>query len=134
TGLAGLNKNLIGNKTVENLCNDVLKFIANYANCYNGALYLWQNDKIKLKAAYGLESHMVKSFDIGEGMVGQVFKNKEFRHFENIDTKDFQVSFSSGKLKVAGIVLFPLMLEKECLGVMELGLHQNLDEKQLFFF
>src|SRR5690606_34555341 len=58
TGLASLNKSLVGNKTVENLCNDVLKFIANYANCYNGALYLWQDDKIVLKAAYGLENYM----------------------------------------------------------------------------
>ncbi|WP_353131844.1 response regulator [Pseudopedobacter sp.] len=134
TGLASLNKSLVGNKTVENLCNDVLKFIANYANCYNGALYLWQDDKIVLKAAYGLENYMAKSFNVGEGMIGQVFKDREFKHFENIDTKDFTVSFSSGKLKVADIVLFPLMLEKECLGVIELGLHESLDEKQLSFF
>ncbi|ADY53133.1 multi-sensor hybrid histidine kinase [Pseudopedobacter saltans DSM 12145] len=134
TGLALLNKNLVGNKSVEDLCNQVLKFVVNYTDSYNGALYLSDNDKIILKAAYGLEGHMPKSLKVGEGMVGQVFKDKAFRHFKDLTGDDFTVSFSSGKVKIHNIALMPLILDNECLGVIELGLPNEPREEQISFF
>lgn len=134
TGLVALNKSLFGNKNIEAICTEVLQFVCNYINCYNGAIYLWESDKIVLKSYYALDGNMAKRLDIGEGMVGQVFRDKEFKHFENLDSEEFVVSFSNGKVKVKDIILMPLILDNECIGVIELGLINKPKPEEIRFF
>jgi signal transduction histidine kinase/DNA-binding response OmpR family regulator/CHASE3 domain sensor protein len=134
TGLAQLNETLVGNKTEEALAADSLNLLVNYGACINGAFYLLEHGKIVLKNAYGLEQRMTKSLLPGEGMVGQVFQEGKVKRFENLQNKDYVVSFANGQLRVDHILLLPLFVDYRCIGVIELGAIDPFENVQLPFY
>lgn len=121
TGLAKINDILAGNKTEEVVANDALELLVSYTECVNGAFYIWDKGRLGLAAYYGLEGHMKKEYQSGEGIVGQVFKDKRVKLLENVGDEEFVVSFSSGQIKVNHLLWLPLMLKGQCFGVIELG-------------
>src|SRR5690606_14322516 len=121
TGLAKINDILAGNKTEEIVANDALELLVSYTECLNGAVYIWDKGVLTLSGSYGLEEHMKKEYLPGEGIVGQVFKDKRAKMLEDIAETDFIVSFSSGQIKVNHLLWLPLMVKGQCFGVVELG-------------
>ena len=134
TGLALLNESLVGNKSLKDVSNESLKHFIEYTNCINGALYLNDDGRLKLKAAYGLEDRMKKIFDSGEGMVGQVFLEKKIKVFNNINDSDFAVSFASSKVQVNSILLLPIVSGDHNFGVIELSSTENFSDQKLEYF
>ncbi|RZF58386.1 response regulator [Sphingobacterium corticibacterium] len=121
TGLAKINDILAGNKTEESVANDALELLISYTECVNGAFYIWDKGLLVLAGSYGLEEHMKKEYRPGEGIVGQVFKDKRIKTLENLTDEEFVVSFSSGQIKVKHLLWLPLMVKGQCFGVIELG-------------
>lgn len=133
-GLALINEALVGNKSVSHVTIDSLNQLIEYTNCINGAVYLFEDGILRLTTAFGLENTMKQSFDIGEGMVGQAFVQKTPKVYNDLNEDDFAVSFASGKVKINGLILVPIILNNECIGVLELGSNHNFDEDQIEYF
>lgn len=134
SGLASLNEALVGNKTEEVLASDVLDHLVFYGGCANGALYLIEEGRLVLKSSHGLERNMPLVVEVGEGVVGQVFKDGKERLFEDLPGQDYVVSFTNGQLKVGHVLLLPLMIGGSCIGVVELGSIKKFDETTLGFY
>lgn len=134
TGLAQLNEILVGNKTEEILVADALHQLISYGNVTNGAFYLLEQERIVLKGAYGLENRMIKSVKIGEGMIGQVFKEGKVKRFENLQDKDYVVSFANGQVQINHVLLLPVFVDYNCIGVIELGAIEAFENVKLPFF
>lgn len=134
TGLVLLNESLVGNKTVKEVADNALNHFISYADCVNGAVYIFEDEKLKLYSAFGLEDHMKKSFLPGEGMVGQAFLQEKITVFNNLDDKDFVTSFASSKIKINGIILIPIVLDRHIFGVMELSATHNFDDAKADYF
>ncbi|WP_300675376.1 response regulator [Soonwooa sp.] len=133
-GLAVLNESLVGNKTVKELSGKALTHLVEYGGCISGAMYLLEDDVLKLASSYGLESSMKPVFAPGEGMVGQAFLQKKFRVYNNIQEKDVVASFASSKLHINGILMIPIMLGRQPIGVVELNSGNNFDEEHTDFY
>ncbi|MCH5598259.1 response regulator [Niabella ginsengisoli] len=121
TGLAMLNEIMAGNKTEELLAKDTLDHLVGYGACLNGAFYLLDKGLLQLQSAYALETHMKTQYASGEGIVGQVFSDREIKVLNNVSEADFVASFSAGQLKVSNLVWLPLLVKGQCVGVIELG-------------
>lgn len=134
SGLVLLNESLVGNKSVKEVSNESLNHFIDYGNCINGALYLNDEGRLKLNAAYGLEDRMKKIFEPGEGMIGQVFLEKRFKVFNNISENDFSVSFASSKVKVNSILLLPILFGDYNFGVIELSSVEDFNEDKIDYF
>lgn len=61
-GLVILNESLVGNKSVKEVTTESLNHLIEYGNCINGAIYLNEEGRLKLNAAYAQEDHMKNSF------------------------------------------------------------------------
>ena len=133
-GLAVMNETLVGNKAVHQVATDALTKLINYSNSTNGAIYLEENGQLKLEASYGLEKNMKSSFALGEGMVGQVYIEKEMKVLNDLDDDQFVISFATGKIKTNSIVLIPIVLDHQCVGVLELSSASNADQNLLEYF
>lgn len=133
-GLVLLNDVLVGNKSIKQVTTDSLSQLIEYGNCINGALYLIDEGKLKLSSSFGLESSIKHSFDVGEGMVGQVFVQKKPKAFNNLDDKDFAVTFASSKVKVKAILLVPITSDRTTIGVLELSADNNFDQDKIDYF
>ncbi|MFD2969046.1 response regulator [Sphingobacterium bambusae] len=134
-GLALLNDKLMGNKSEQLIAKDVLQHLVDYGECLNGAFYLFEGEALHLQAAYGLEDTMKDIYAPGEGMVGQVFLDAKEKVVKDIGSNGgFVVSFASGAMQINQLVLLPILLEGNCIGVVELGALQAIDGFTLAFF
>lgn len=133
-GLVLLNESLVGNNTVKEVTDNALEHFISYADCVNGAVYLYEDDRLKLHNASGLEEHMKKSFSPGEGLVGQTFLQQKTSVFNGLDEKDFVASFASAKVRVSGIILIPIILADQTFGVLELSATHDFDIKKIDYF
>ncbi|KGE12369.1 response regulator [Sphingobacterium deserti] len=134
SGLAMLNESLMGNKSQELIAKDVLHHLVTYAGCTNGALYTFEGEGLVLQGAYGLEDNMKMFYAPGEGMVGQVFVDEKEKVFADLGAnREYMVSFANGVLPVSSILLLPIMLERRCIGVIELGSTESIEKVQIDF-
>jgi len=133
-GLVLLNDSLSGNKTVKEVTKDSLKNLIDYGGCINGAIYLNEEGRLKLSSAYGLEDHMKKIFEPGEGMVGQVFQNKELKVFNDFNDDNIAISFAGSKINVNNILLMPIISGNYNYGVLELSSTSNFDQDKVEYF
>lgn len=131
-GLASLNKGLLGEKTPAEISEEALSQLIHHSEGLNGALYLFDDsEELQLQSSYGLEKHMLKSYAVGEGMVGQVFVSKKTKHIENLTPESFNISFANGKLKISNLTLLPLLISDQSIGVIEIGFGEPLSEYKL---
>ncbi|SHL06176.1 response regulator [Chryseobacterium polytrichastri] len=133
-GLAILNESLVGNKSVKEVANKSLAQLIEYGNCINGSLYLFDEGILKLNSVFGLEGNMKKTFELGEGMVGQTFVSEKMQVYNNLHEDDFTVTFASSKIKIYGILLLPIVADGNTIGVLELGSTTNFEEERIDYF
>ncbi|WEK71276.1 MAG: response regulator [Candidatus Chryseobacterium colombiense] len=133
-GLALLNESLVGNKSVKEVSNRALKQLIEYGKCINGSLYLYDEGALKLNNAFGLEANMKKSFEPGEGMVGQAFITSKTQVYNNLHEDDFVVTFASSTIKIYGIILLPIFADGHIIGILELGSTSNFEEDRITYF
>ncbi|MCX8534203.1 response regulator [Chryseobacterium luquanense] len=133
-GLALLNESLMGNKSVKEVSENSLYQIIEYGKCINGSLYLFDEGVLRLNSAFGLETCMKKSFELGEGMIGQTFINEKPQVYNDLKEDDFVVSFASSKLKVNGLLLIPIFSDGHAIGVLELAAITNFNQDRIDYF
>src|SRR5690606_20040288 len=124
---------LAGNKTEEIVANDALELLVSYTECMNGAFYTWDKGLLVRSASYGLEAHMKKEYRPGEGVVGQVFKDKRVKTLDNVADEEFFVSISSGQITINRRLWLPMMVKVQCFSVIELGSTQPFEELNIAF-
>ncbi len=134
TGLAMLNETLVGNKNEEAIARSSLDHLIHYGGCINGAFYLFDSGELKLQHAHGLEERMPKILKPGEGIIGQVFKDNKERILENLNDTNYIASFANGHLKVSHVFFLPLIIEQNCIGIIELGSTNTFDEVEVTFY
>lgn len=134
TGLAKINDIMAGNKTEELVAHGSLDLLISYTECLNGALYIWENGVLTRLGSHGLEEYMKKEYRSGEGIIGQVFKNKQVKLLENVREADFVARFSVGDVKVNNVIWLPLMMKGQCFGVIELGSVEPFERLDVEFY
>ncbi|MGE8243403.1 MAG: CHASE3 domain-containing protein, partial [Sphingobacterium sp.] len=127
-GYADLYTGLVGNKTERILTTDSVRGLVNYIGAITGAIYVFNEEKLELSGAYGLDPKAQQYFFPNEGYVGQVFVDRETKIINNINTEDYIVSFASGKVNVQHLIFVPIVLADQVLGVLEIGHRQPFAE------
>ncbi|RKD13726.1 histidine kinase [Pelobium manganitolerans] len=131
-GLADLNEKLVGNKTVDTVCEEAINHLIGYGECANGAIYLYEDGKLMMKRSYAREGFMKPFFEEGEGLVGQVFKDKKMQVLNNLD-QSFTVSTGTGTIQLSNLLLCPISVDNIAIGVVEVGSHSAFTETDATF-
>lgn len=133
-GLAKLNASLVGNKGIKEITNLSLKNLIDYGSAASGAIYLVDDYSLRLSSSYGLEAGTKNNYKIGESVIGETFKNKELKVFNDLNNEDFVITFASAKLKLKGILLIPIILDNEGIGLLELNSRNNFNTDNVEFY
>src|ERR1700751_1605772 len=72
TGKNTLSEKLRGDKTLKELSKEIVDFIASYAVAQIGTVYTFEDGILSLQYAFGIKGQLPNSFQLGEGLVGQV--------------------------------------------------------------
>jgi transcriptional regulator with GAF, ATPase, and Fis domain len=74
------------------------------------------------------------SFKVGEGIPGQVAKNKTMMHLTSIPEGYLKIQSGLGKSSPTNLLIVPLLLNKETIGIIELASFHVFDQEALWTF
>ena len=133
-GTAGLNDQMIGEKELSLLANDILQFIAGYTESQVGALYILSNETLQLDSSYALSSAK-REITLGEGLVGQAALTNQVIWLRDVDNDLITVSHATGGIRPRHILVVPVRYQgsSKVLGVIELAAIHPYPKKMLDF-
>jgi CheY-like chemotaxis protein/HAMP domain-containing protein len=124
TGQMGFNDALRGEMSVDQLGRNALQFLAKYLDIQVATFYtLLPPDKLQLQASYAYQHRksISDSFKLGEGLIGQAAVEKRLLTVTDVPESYMQIQSGLGNTKVSQIVILPLVIGEQVLGVVEMG-------------
>jgi len=117
-------------EAVGDYAERILRNIAKHFQVVQGVFYLKNVKKEKYEAlstfAYTSDS-APPAFKIGEGISGQVAKNKTILNLKRIPENYFVIQSGLGEGPPRNLLILPLLLNKETIGLIELATFQEID-------
>lgn len=121
-GIANLNDKMVGEKSVEQLAQEVLENLVEHTGSQIGAFYLLEDQELNLAGSYALDISQRKNlFSRGEGLIGQAVAQKKQMLLVDIPEGELTISYASGKTKPRNVVAVPVLRNRSVVGVIELG-------------
>jgi CheY-like chemotaxis protein/signal transduction histidine kinase len=126
---------LQGEKTFNDLGNDLLSVMAEILNVQIGAVYVNANKELKLIAsyAYNKRKSSSSSFKFGEGLVGQAALEQKILLFDKLPDDYISIKSGLGETKPSSIIIIPLIYEHEVVGIIELGTSYDFSDEKMDF-
>lgn len=136
-GRNSLNRILSGNLSREEILNRSLEFLCRYTKACAGAMYGYnaEQDTCELSASWAVveKKAFAPKFRMGEGIVGQVAKEKQALHFNDIPSGEAVAASATLSQPPSAIYAVPLQYETTFFGVLEIAaLHPIKRDTQEF--
>jgi len=142
TGVAEIGEILRMHNSLEQLGDDVIKFIITKIGAIQGAFYVVEEDEetdfyeIQMKSsyAYNRKKHLQTKFAFADGLVGQAAAEKDT--VMRTEIPDEYVTISSGILgdqKPTCILIVPLITNEKVYGVLEFAGFERFNEGHVKF-
>jgi len=136
TGQMELNVKIRGEQDIETLGRSIIGCLTEYLNSQIGILYMSDSDsRLKLIGSYAYiqRKNTSNEFMPGEGLVGQAALEK--KHILLTNCPDDSININSGIVEATPkhILIFPLILNNEVRGVVELGSFHEFQDIHLTF-
>lgn len=129
SGLADFGEILRKNKDdLNSLGNDILESLVNYIGAIQGGLFVLNDEDLydkhlQLVSSFGYDSasYSRKRLEIGEGLVGTCFKDKEVKHLTEFPDNYLKIYSGLGECTAKELLIVPLKLDELIYGVVEIA-------------
>ena len=131
-----LAEKMMGVQEPEELCLNIINFLAPYLEAQLGAFYLEDGmGNFQLAAGYAIDKSdnipwMIKS---GEGAVGQAAKERSKLVFADLPDDYFFIQSALGRTRPRSLLVYPIVHEDRTCAVMELGFLHSLKSTETDF-
>ena len=137
-GLARFSDLLRRFSEVNQLTEEVIRFIVKYLACNQGSIFVLSendNEVLELKAtyAYDKKKFVGKSLNAGEGLVGQCFLEKETIVLFDVPQNYIKITSGLGTANPDCVVIVPLKYNDVVAGVMEVASFNRMEQYQISF-
>ncbi|WNB18588.1 PAS domain S-box protein [Marivirga arenosa] len=112
----------------------ILKTVISYLNLNQGQFFIKKTDEegdyFELSATYAFDrrKYFKKKIRKGQGLLGQLFYDKELLYFTEIPEDYIQIKSGLGDALPRSICLIPFISDDKIYGAMEVASFQNLDK------
>lgn len=132
------------NENVEKLYDSILDNLVNYIQANQGALFLTMHDNggenqedvyLEMVAcyAYSKKKYLNTRVDVGEGLVGQCYLEKDSIFLTEVPAKYTHITSGLGAATPRCVLIVPLKLNEKIFGVIELASFHVLPNYQIEF-
>lgn len=122
------------------LGNELISFIVKYLKANQGGLFLLNDDNpdqpfLQLVAAYAYErkKYLQKRVELGEGLLGQAFLEKEYVYLTHVPKEYVNITSGLGESTPTTLLLVPLQFNEQVIGIIELASFHEFSEFQIGF-
>lgn len=121
TGMASLNKHMVGEKSIGVLAKSILVQLAVYTDSQAAAFYLLEDDnRLHLAAGFATQEMPHKhTIEQGEGITGECLQSHKPIIISNIDDEVVMINYGLGKIRPKNIIAIPIYKDEEPIGVIE---------------
>ncbi len=134
TGQAELANAMRGEKSVDELADQVISYIAKYTGAHVGVFYLAdkaRNLSLAGSYAYQRRKNLSNKISVGEGIVGQSVKEKQAIIISDVPDDYISVNSGLGQAAPNNLMVSPLLLEGSVKGAIEIGRFGEFDDKAI---
>ncbi|PLX14383.1 MAG: hypothetical protein C0597_10115 [Marinilabiliales bacterium] len=139
-GLAQLNEILRKQDNVQELSYQILSFLINYMGANQGGIFIRnaedpENIILELQSFYAFDrrKYIKRTFEMGEGLVGNCAMEKQLVHLTEIPDNYIQITSGLGGSNPHSLVLVPMKMEDEVLGIIEIASFNDFEDYQIKF-
>jgi len=123
----------------DDFCQTVFKELLTYSGTHLGILYLSQVDNnqqisLKPKATFGYSEQHKTSIKPNEGLIGRAFSENELIHLQNPPKDYLKITSGLGQESASEIIILPLSISKQVIGVVEMATLNHFPEEVLEYF
>ncbi len=138
-GLLSISKILRDYFDLKELAKHLLQDILRILNAQQGAVFLVNNKVEKpylyplIHQSYSTEQKAKSKILLGEGILGEVVKNKEVFYLENVPIDYGMIRTGLGETPVRNILIVPLTFNEETIGVIEINSLYKIETHKIDF-
>ncbi len=132
-GHVQLSEDLQGEKTVAEVADRALRFLATYVNADIGAFYAMNGPRWVRLAGFALDSAAAgpAEFKLGEGLVGQAATSRGTRRLKNVPSDYLTVRSGAGERRPVDLLLVAAVADGASEAVVELGFLREAEAQSL---
>ncbi len=119
--------------------DEVLSFIIKRVRASVGAIYISEENgekkELVLKAAYAYDrkKFLDSRVQIGEGLIGQTYLEKEITHLRKLPVDYLKIQSGLGESQPCDLIILPLKHNDQVIGVMELATFKEIEKYKITF-
>ncbi|WP_338791690.1 PAS domain S-box protein [Bernardetia sp. MNP-M8] len=140
-GVAQISDILVSSESLSILSQQVLNKVVSYLGAHQGIFYSLHKDSykhepyLKATAAYAYDDveKLNQKILIGDGLVGQVAQSQNPIYLKNPPPHFFKIKSAIGEAPPQGLMLLPLQLREDLVGVLEIALLRPLSPHERSF-
>ncbi len=128
------------NDNLNSLGDAVISALVQYTRSNQGALYILNDEDPNNKYlelislfAFDTKKHEQQKIKLGEGILGQTFLEKETTHLTNMPDEYIRITSGLGDANPRALLLFPLKVDKEAYGIIELASFHEYQQHEIEF-
>ncbi len=138
-GLVQFNEVLRKKSSLDEIMEGVLQFIIKYADLNQGAMYVLEEkartDQHIMKMitcyAYGKKKMRKDTVMLGEGLVGQVWREQETAYLTEIPESYIEITSGLGRDLPQSLLIIPLNSDERVEGIIELASLKSIDSHKI---
>ncbi len=137
SGLNRLESTTKGKSTIEELTVDLITYFCSYIDAQIGLIYLFEDGNLYLKSSYSLKNDdkvKFKKLSCDDGIIGQSYTEKKMIVIsDNEDDNLPMFNYGIGEQRLKYFIVVPFVNDDNVIGVMELGMINQLSDNKLKF-
>jgi CheY-like chemotaxis protein/signal transduction histidine kinase len=135
TGNSELNDLMRGEQEIRELAQEVVRKLTVYLNAQIGAIYLSENEHLRLVGSYAFHHRKDNNnvFKVGEGLVGQAALEKKPIVFSQVPDDYIKINSGLGNTTPKNIIVYPFLYDEQVKGVIEVGSARVFSEYDMKF-
>jgi hemerythrin-like metal-binding protein/PAS domain S-box-containing protein len=125
-------------ENIKELSNDIIINLVKYLNANQGGIFILNDSNVEdihlellSSYAYNRKKYITKKIRIGDGLVGAVALEKYTIYMTDIPNEYVEIESGIGSANPRSILIVPLKIEEEILGVIELASFNELQKHEI---
>ncbi len=131
SGQVGLSEAMMGDKTVEQLADSVLTYLAGYTGFHAGVLFKGEAGVFRRVASLGVlaETSTIERFGLKDGLLGRVASEGRSLSLNDVPEGYLTIGSALGQDKPRHLLIVPALAEGVVNAVIELGFLHEADDR-----